>query len=234
MVLNKLKAYIVWNIINLLICNIMLYLVIIGDIIGSKKIEDRYTVQKHFADVLREPQVMYGETFVSPLTLTIGDEFQAVMSNSDSLFSVMSHIENKMGVVSLRYGIGIGEINTEINYKNAIGMDGAAFHFAREAVETARREKRQYHFDCQNEKIQLRINTLFDWIDISKRRWNDQRKKILYYHQKKMTQKEIAEKLGMTQPAVSQNINDITLQLINKTQSLIQDEINEILTGKSC
>jgi len=94
--------------------------------------------QKIFADVLQEPSKIYTKTIISPLTLTIGDEFQAVLSNAENLFQMMNLIEHRMRKISLRYGLGIGQIDTEINHQSAIGMDGPAFHFARQAVELAR------------------------------------------------------------------------------------------------
>jgi predicted DNA-binding protein YlxM (UPF0122 family) len=210
----------------------MKYIVIIGDIIGSKEISNRKSIQKLFADVLQEPSKIYTKTIISPLTLTIGDEFQAVLSNAENLFQMMAFIEHKMRKISLRYGLGIGEIDTEINRQSAIGMDGPAFHFARQAVEIARKEEKIYHFKCKNKSAEDRINILMNWLDLYLKKWTDQKKEILYYQQKKMTQKEIARQMGMTQPAVSQNIKGKAFSLITETQKLVEQELNSLVIRK--
>jgi len=210
----------------------MKYLVIIGDIVGSKEISNRKNMQKIFADVLQEPSKIYSKTIISPLTLTIGDEFQAVLSNAENLFQMMNLIEHRMRKISLRYGLGVGEIDTEINHQSAIGMDGPAFHFARQAVELARKEGKTYYFKCKNKSVEERINVLLNWLDFYLKKWADQTKDILYYHQKKITQKEIANKMGMTQPAVSQNIRGKAFDLIRETQKLVEQELNNLVTNK--
>jgi len=64
------------------------------------------------------------------------------------------------------------------------------------------------------------------------KKWADQTKDILYYHQKKITQKEIANKMGMTQPAVSQNIKGKAFDLIRETQKLVEQELNNLVVSK--
>ena len=112
----------------------MSHIVLIGDIIASKEITDRLNFQKKFTEVLVKPNKAYYNSMISPLTLTIGDEFQTVLWEATNLFNIINLIERDIPEISLRYGIGLGKIDTEINSQSAIGMDGPAFHFARTAV----------------------------------------------------------------------------------------------------
>lgn len=212
---------------------IMNYLVIIGDIVASKEITDRLNFQKKFTDVLVKPNRTFHNSMISPLTLTIGDEFQAVLWEAMYLFNIMGMIEREIPSVSLRYGIGLGKIDTEINSESAIGMDGPAFHYARTAVETARKEGTIYHFKCDDDILQDRINVMLGWLDITLKKWTLQRKEIFYQYNEKKTQQEIARVMGITQPAVSQNINDKAFKQVAVTQQIIEKELNIILQDKS-
>ncbi|MBN1408134.1 MAG: hypothetical protein JW956_10100, partial [Calditrichaceae bacterium] len=172
-------------------------------------------------------------SMISPLTLTIGDEFQTVLWEATNLFNIINLIERDIPEISLRYGIGLGRIDTEINSQSAIGMDGPAFHFARTAVETARKERKRFHFNCEDPLLQERMNIMLGWIDITLKKWTAQRKEIFYQYQEKKTQREIAQNLGITQPAVSQNINDKAFKYVAITQDIIEKELNFILQEKS-
>ena len=205
------------------------YLVLIGDMVRSKAQRDRHSLQRSFNEVLREAQKKYGKTFISPLTLTIGDEFQAVLEGSDDLFSLFTFIETRLGSVHFRYGLGLGGIDTDINSQQAIGMDGPAFHRARAAIERARQEERRFCFQSGHTGQEERINTLLSWVDYAIKRWNTQRKKIFFYHCEKYAQKEIAARLNISQPAVSQNITAEIFQLTERTVNLIQREIEEMI-----
>jgi len=64
----------------------------------------------------------------------LGDEFQAVFSGAQNIWSCIFVIESALHPVRFRFGLGVGGIDTAINRKQSIGMDGPAFHLAREAV----------------------------------------------------------------------------------------------------
>ncbi|MGD9898265.1 MAG: SatD family protein [Calditrichaceae bacterium] len=209
------------------------YLVIIGDIIGSKGIKNRKQVQQRFMSALNESSAAYATSVVSPLTLTIGDEFQVVLSDSGMLFDTLYQIESSMEGISLRYGFGMGGIDTEINRESAIGMDGPAFHYARNAVETARNMNKIYVLKCADKSKEARINILLDWLNVTTAKWNIQKKSILFYYGKRWTQTKIAGKVGMTQPAVSQHLKDPAFPLVNRTQMSIQTDMNNIISDRT-
>lgn len=209
------------------------YLVIIGDIIGSRGIKNRKEVQQKFINTLNKSSVSHETSVVSPLTLTIGDEFQVVLSDSEMLFDTLYQIESSMEGISLRYGFGLGGIDTEINRESAIGMDGPAFHYARNAVETARSMNKIYVFRCTDKSAEARINMLLDWLNVTTTKWNIQKKSILFYYRKHWTQTKIAGKIGITQPAVSQHLKDPAFTLVNSTQMSVQTDINKIIQGRA-
>jgi hypothetical protein len=207
----------------------MSYFVLIGDIIQSKAIVDRYSVQKDFSKALTAVGQKYKPAFVSPLTITIGDEFQAVFSKADKLFDIISEIYISMSGINFRYGMGVGPIETVINSNQAIGMDGPAFHFAREALNSAKGNGTHFFLRCGDSEAEERINTLLKWVDITLSRWTNERKLILHYYRQNKTQQEIGSLLNMTQSAVSQNINDRTFKLLDSTQKIIINEINRVM-----
>ena len=52
------------------------YIVLIGDLIGSRKIRNRGEIQERLRDVLAQLNERYSSMLASRLMLTLGDEFQ--------------------------------------------------------------------------------------------------------------------------------------------------------------
>jgi len=111
------------------------FIVIIGDIISSRKVENRNALQSKLLDVFNELNSPDHENhLVSPYTITLGDEFQAVYDNANCLFLDSIRILERTFPQKIRFSFGIGEISTDINREQSLGMDGSAFYYAREGI----------------------------------------------------------------------------------------------------
>ncbi|MEN7548750.1 SatD family protein [Rapidithrix thailandica] len=112
-----------------------LYFVIIADLIASKEIEDRENFQKDLSGFLKDLSKRSEKNgLVSPYTITLGDEFQAVYEKPQSLFEDVWEVIEFVYPVQIRWAIGYGQITTHINPEQSIGMDGPAFHQARDLM----------------------------------------------------------------------------------------------------
>ena len=85
--------------------------------------------------------------------ITLGDEFQGLLNNPAYAIEIVKYIQRELYPVKLRFGIGIGEISTEINQKAAIGADGPAFYAAREIINFLKNEEK--HLKNQAPDIQI-------------------------------------------------------------------------------
>jgi len=71
---------------------------------------------------------------LSPYTLTLGDELQAVPALAQGVFLDLLTMAAELAPVRLRFALGLGAIDTAINPEQAIGMDGSAFHLAGDGI----------------------------------------------------------------------------------------------------
>lgn len=180
----------------------MFYCAIIGDIIGSRKLEDRQDVQKTFLAMAKEANRLYEADIASPFTVTIGDEFQVLLKNSYITPQIIDYVKREMAPVELVFGVGIGEILTDINPKLAIGMDGPAFHFARKAIEQAKKKKPKIIYKSDFPGMGM-IDSLNYFIESCTERRTKRQQQILEYLSQNLTQEAIANKLGIKQQSVS-------------------------------
>ncbi|WP_375583501.1 SatD family protein [Cyclobacterium xiamenense] len=114
--------------------------VLMADIIGSGESSDLSKLARSFADLVEKCNTANQKELISPLTITLGDEFQGIARSECSIYKIITWIEeNKWRVdveIPLRYTVELGVIETEINTEIAYGMMGPALTEARESMIT--------------------------------------------------------------------------------------------------
>jgi hypothetical protein len=128
------------------------YICLIADIVKSKEIRNRGEVQSRLKDELAAVNLRSGSHIVSPYVITTGDEFQAVYKDYETIFVDIFEILWVLFPHRVRFAISYGELATEINNIEAIGMDGPAFHKAREQIELM---KKKGKFQRENPEMSM-------------------------------------------------------------------------------
>lgn len=111
------------------------YIAIIGDLVESRKIADRLSVQQKYVGILSEMNEQYASLIVSRFAISLGDEFQGVLGSAQRIMEILNTISVRLYPQKIRFGIGVGKIVTDLEPDRSIGMDGSAFWRARSAIE---------------------------------------------------------------------------------------------------
>ena len=119
------------------------YIVIIGDMVGSKLLQERKNVQDRLIDILNSINNLYERDISSKFMVTLGDEFQGVMHRFSHVMDVLDRVEREMLPVHVRFGIGIGEVTTDIKYDSPFGSDGPAYYNARKIVDKLKENEKK-------------------------------------------------------------------------------------------
>lgn len=209
-------------------------IVLIGDIEGSKELDSgkREEVQKRLQQILGTIGGEGGD-LLSPPTITLGDEFQAVYKNADALWRHTWKIMSEMHPVALRFSVGVGSISTPINREQAIGMDGPAFYAARRGIDLLKESGFLYQVGSEEEEDGNRmmelVNGSLHLVSREMRSWKKKRFAILYMLEKGISFKEIAGRLDISETAVYKNRDSGSLDLILKLKNSIAALINDML-----
>ncbi len=205
-------------------------LVLIGDIVASKKINNRAAVQKKLNKLFDRINEGNG-SLESPFTITLGDEFQAVYKNADTVFPDIWEILFLLYPEHARFSVGTGSISTKINRQQAIGMDGPAFYNAREGLNELK--ENFYLFGVKGEGIinSELINQILYFTSHSVEKWKSTRMKIFKFLMEGLTIKEIAKKIKITDKAVYKNIDTSGMYLIMKIFNEISAALNAAIKG---
>lgn len=202
--------------------------VVIGDLIDSKKIKNRSEFQQKFVKDLENLNEWQAE---SPYTLTLGDEFQALYTDSRGLFYDLFHIRECIHPVRCRFSLAIGEVNTSINHVRAIGMDGPAFHIARKGIEHLRKTGNQLLLGGLPEDIDVFIRPAFNILWACSENWNLNRLKIMRMELEQNW--DIPEKydLHITERAINKNIREARLSDWARLIECAEKQVNQLIHG---
>ncbi len=180
------------------------YCVVIGDVVGSRHLPNRGSFQQLFFQALDTVNGEFRTHLVSRLTVTLGDEFQGVLGTPVPSFRMIARIQDLLRPVPLRFGVGLGEIVTEVR-PEAVGMDGPAFHRAREALEEAR--------ELGGSRVRIRggqgsfavvVNALLGLMWLQRERWSPEQRRVVELVTGGLSQRKVARRLAMTESNVSQ------------------------------
>ena len=213
----------------------MMYIALIGDIIESKKIQDRAQVQQQLLRLMKELNWQYQDYLISPFTVTTGDEFQALFSPNSYMFQIIDQLSVAFSPYEIRFGIGVGEMVTEINKEQSIGSDGPAYWLAREAINHIH-DKNDYGINhisvfLANEEVSWTVNAMLAACSFIQSKWTEVQYDVLKQllteniYDETFSHKEIARSLGITPSAFNKRIKASGLKIYLRNKRVAMNQI---------
>jgi len=185
----------------------MNYICVIGDLVNSRQVSDRNRLQDQMETTLAAINAKRKDHLLSPCTITLGDEYQAVYKNAATLFPDFLSILHDLYPVKMRFSVGIGPLQTKVNPTMAIGMDGPAFHVAREALgKDFKRSERLLHIARAGGETPVWLGSALILISREIRSWKQNRILILQRLLCGAEARAIAEEIEISLTAVYKNI----------------------------
>lgn len=139
--------------------------ILMADVVNSGKKNSRI-LMKDFKEIVSVVKRKHRGKFLSPITITLGDEFQAIVDTLDTTISIIFSLEEeiiKAGTdIKLKYVVEYGDIDTDINSKIAYEMLGPALTNARNHLLESKKEKdRRVAFFLKDKKTGELLENLF-------------------------------------------------------------------------
>lgn len=186
-------------------------LVIIGDLVHSRTAPDRQNLQNRLSAALEQINARTAG-IASPYTLTLGDEFQAVLEEGGRAFRDAVDIQAAVHPVLVRFSMAVGALSTAVNPRQALGMDGPAFHQARAGIDGMKSEDTLFRIHGPQADTAALANASLSLISHAFRRWQTRRFRILAALQRDVPVPEIARQLNVSEQAVYKNVSDGNLR----------------------
>ncbi|MEO0570413.1 MAG: SatD family protein [Bacteroidota bacterium] len=172
--------------------------IIMADIISSRHIQDA-DFMGQFKTLTSLANEQFKRQIISPLTITLGDEFQGIVDNAQTLFKLLFFLEEqRIGAgytFQLRYSLVHGEIETEINTKIAYEMYGTGLTKAREGLQIAKTSGHQHYVDLKS-MPEAQLKLCLELYQSIKSDWKPREYKVVAAFLKHNDYKDL-EKMGL-------------------------------------
>lgn len=181
------------------------YAVLMGDIVGSAAAHSVNALHVAFNRAIAWANKAYAADVASPLTITLGDEFQGLLANLASAFDVAQALRLKLAAegVSCRFVIGLVRLETPLNRERAWNMMGPGLAEARAALND-KRATGAYRFSLPDEPlVQPLMNAVGESLTQVEQGWTEtQRRYFTATRAGTLTNARIAKRLGVSERAM--------------------------------
>lgn len=130
------------------------FAVLMGDLVGSERARSVKAIHRAFNKSIDTANKRHAAIIESPLTITLGDEFQGLLRTLQNAWSVASEL--RLGLlaanVSCRFVIGTTQLETPVNTREAWNMMGSGLAAARDKLND-KRASNAYRFSLPEEPI---------------------------------------------------------------------------------
>lgn len=202
------------------------YSVIMGDIISSRKADSEIDLYNSFNEVINSFNSNYKELIVSPLTITLGDEFQGLTSSLCNSFIIanMMRINLLKKNIHMRFSIGTISIDSSlvINIKKSWNLGNSGLANIREILND-KKSKNSYRFNLSNDEIAEReiitklLNTVGYSMTLIEESWTDkQLETVLEYKKKNSSKANLALSLGKSRNSLYKNLKAAQIELYDE------------------
>lgn len=208
------------------------YLCMIGDLIDSKKISDRGRFQQRLQATIE--RINQAGNSVSPWTLTLGDEFQAVYEDERGVWQDVLTMMAGLWPQRVRFALVTGPLSTSINRKQALGMDGPAFHAARETIGGLKKQGRSIGVGFVGKEAEQKVLAVIGAL-IGKLLYQGRtstRVDIFRGLLAGQTRAGIAKAIGVSASAVSQQIETAALEDLIEGARLIESSWKQSMNSE--
>lgn len=172
--------------------------ILMADIVKSSKYDANILMQE-FREISNNINSKFKNDFYSPITITLGDEFQSIVSSLKSGIEVIITFEENIlqykEKFRLRYVLNFGEIYTPINPNQAYQMLGEGFVDTREMLEGLKKSDKRFLIKNDDDKISKKLNLAFYVYQSFVDEWKEKDFKIISEFLKHKDYKLVAKNL---------------------------------------
>jgi len=138
--------------------------ILMADIIKSSQ-KNAKSLMNNFKKIATQVNSDFEEAFYSPITITLGDEFQSIVKSLKDGIDVVIAFEELIikhkNDFKLRYVLNYGEIDTPINRETAYGMLGPGLTESRKILEIQKHEDSRFFIKNSNSELSEKLNLAF-------------------------------------------------------------------------
>lgn len=199
--------------------------VLMADIIDSSSHEGE-ALSQMFAQLVNQVNQQFKAQIKSPLTITLGDEFQGVILDLGSAIEIIFGIEEALIMLEmpfqLRYVLNYGEIDTPVNPEIAYGMLGQGLTEARKKLTESKKGSNRFAISVESGTKTDQLNQAFYLYQYVQEGWNPKDLEVVALFLKGKTYREVAEILEKDDSSTWRREKSLGIKAYNTCKELIK------------
>jgi hypothetical protein len=202
--------------------------ILMADIVKSSEM-NAYYLMRDFKEFSSRINNLFRNAFLSPITITLGDEFQSIIRSVKSgidiiLFFEEAVIKEKKSY-KLRYIFSFGEIDTPINQDAAYGMLGPGLLEARALLAKMKNSKDRYFFKLGSQVLSEKLNLIFRLYQMIVDNWQPKDFPLIGEFLKNQDYKAVAENMKKDRSLIWRREKSLNISEYFTIKELIYREI---------
>ena len=201
------------------------YAALIGDIRGSRQLDDRAEAQRSLREALASVTQLLGEAVEADLVITTGDEFQGLFARPNAAIEALSRVDEHLPELAFRFGIGWGGLTTDVE-PEAVGMDGPCFHRARAALDDAPGTS-TVGVAGVDEALDAHAATVLGLVQAKRSDWTPTQCRYALAFRDADTQQAIAERFDRSKSSVSESLSRAHVRAVHAAETSIGHQLDQ-------
>lgn len=208
-----------------------IYPILMGDVVSSSNYEAiKLGIDlKQLVDAANEK---FKNHILSPLTITLGDDFQTVLDSIHTGIEIIFFIEEECLKqkldFKLHYVFHTGSINTKINPDIAYEMLGEGLTRARKLLSIKKRERKRFKIEIESTIHSEQINRLFEVMDTFIMNWKKEDYPLILDMIQNDNNSEVGEKHNKNRDQIWKRRNTLMIKEYNLIKEIIFTYLKQI------
>ncbi|MCU0418057.1 MAG: SatD family protein [Cyclobacteriaceae bacterium] len=200
-------------------------IILMADVVDSSKRKGK-ALMGDFSKLVAEINDERAHHVLSPLTITLGDEFQGVVKNPQVAVEMVLDLEKKVMSLKtpfmLRYVIHEGEIQTRLNRVRAHEMLGPGLTEARSKLLEMKTSKARFFVSLENKGASEKLNILFSVLQGISDQWTSAQRKVATAFFERGDYRAVAEYLKKDPTTIWRRKKSLMIEEYYNVQKLIR------------
>tara|TARA_Y100001972_G_scaffold128821_1_gene191972 strand:+ start:5348 stop:5971 length:624 start_codon:yes stop_codon:yes gene_type:complete len=204
-----------------------MYYILMADIVDSSEYSSG-PLMDEFKQLVKKVNKEFDDGIKSPLTITLGDEFQGIMKDLSSAVDIIFRLEEliveRASGFKMRYVLLYGEVETPIEERHAHGMLGKGLTEARNRLTELKKSFNR--FEMAGLPIADQLNKLFVLFQHFVDSWHEKDRQVVDAFLKYGDYKMVAKKLKKDPSTMWRRERSLAISEYLVCKELIKETVN--------
>lgn len=200
--------------------------VVLGDVVGSREVEDREALQRDLQDSIGEINQRYENDIRASFSLLKGvDELGGVLTGISALYDVIKTVYRSTYPTAVRFAGAYDGVDVGSERKEVAEMDGPAFHRADDLLSDLDVDGRLFALYTGEDLLDILIGNYVNLCLMQMDEWTHREMEIIDTYERMGTQSAAAGELDVSQQRVSNVIRETNWKEFRRMESDLNDAL---------